>query len=182
MNRDELIDVLTVVAGAYNRTIGETDIQVWGPVLADVPKAHALEAVRQHLRECPGVWLEPGHIYQRWKAFRRDQSEKEHTQRVLEEGRAARNLALEQANRDHIARLTELLGRPDYTRPSRSQDFNPLSVPCPYEACRASVGYVCTNSAFGRSKPRTEAHPSRIDAARVAHGASAATTTHPTTR
>lgn len=29
MNRDELIDVLTVVAGAYNRTIGETDIQVW---------------------------------------------------------------------------------------------------------------------------------------------------------
>jgi hypothetical protein len=168
MNRNDVIDVLSVVAAASRRTIGETDVDVWQAVIGEDDKQLALKAVRDHLAECPGVWLEPGHVHQRCRTYRRDMLEKEHTKRILDEGCAARTLAIEQANRDRIEELTAEIGRPDYTRPSQVHGINPLSVDCPYEACRAKTGYVCTNSSYKGGKPRKDPHPGRIDAAAAA--------------
>lgn len=169
MNRDDVIDVLSVVAAATRRTVGEMDVEIWGAVIGHLDKQQALKAVQDHLREKPGVWLEPGHIAERVRIYARDAAEKSHTKRVIDEGRAARQLALEQANKDRIAELTEQVGKP-FLRPSqsRSNEVNPLSVRCPYEACRSKPGYVCVNTAFPGSKPRREPHPSRVEAAEAA--------------
>ena len=64
MNRDDVIDVLTAVSAADRRTVGQADVDVWQAVIGDLPKDLAFQAVRDHLREKPGVWLEPGHIYE----------------------------------------------------------------------------------------------------------------------
>ena len=58
-------------------TVGHADVDVWRAVIGDIPKDLALQAVRDHLREQPGVWLEPGHVYQRARVFMRDQLERE---------------------------------------------------------------------------------------------------------
>lgn len=165
MNRDDVIDVLSVVAAATRRTVGEMDVQIWGAVIGDLDKHQAIKAVEDHLREKPGVWLEPGHIAERVKACRREAADKAHTQRVLDEGHAARMLAIEQANRDRIEELAETVGEgiPWPTRTRRTTD-PALTVPCPWEPCRAKPGQPCINSATG-SKPRHDPHPSRTEAA-----------------
>lgn len=168
MNRDDVIDVLSVVAGATRRTVGDVDVDIWQAVIGDDDKQLALRAVRDHLAECPGVWLEPGHVHQRVRAYRRDVADKEHTQRILDEGHAARMLAIEQANRDRIEELAETVGS-EIPWPSRARRITDpaLTVPCPWEPCRAKPGQPCINSAMG-SKPRHEAHPSRTEAAALA--------------
>lgn len=60
-----MIDLLTYVAAADRRTIGDTDVRVWLDGAADGqwPSIQAaLRAVRLHRREQPGKWLEPGHV------------------------------------------------------------------------------------------------------------------------
>ncbi|WP_078345162.1 hypothetical protein [Mycobacteroides chelonae] len=74
MNRDEVIDVLSAVVAADRRTVGKADVDVWQAVIGDLPFDTAVNAVRDHLRECPDVWLQPGHIYARVKAKRRDET------------------------------------------------------------------------------------------------------------
>ncbi|MES5383874.1 hypothetical protein [Mycolicibacterium conceptionense] len=74
MNRNDVIDVLSVVAAATRRTIGETDVEVWQRIIAPLPKDVAMEAVRDHLRDKPGVWLEPGHVYQRAREIMRERN------------------------------------------------------------------------------------------------------------
>lgn len=73
MNHHDIIDLLTTVRAGDNRTVGQGDVEMWLAVIADVPKAFAMDAVIAHRRERPGVWLEPGHIAERWEARRRDQ-------------------------------------------------------------------------------------------------------------
>lgn len=77
MNRNDVIDVLSVVAAATRRPVGETDVGIWEPVIGSLPKDLALQAVRDHIRDCPGVWLEPGHVYQRVRNMRRDVMERD---------------------------------------------------------------------------------------------------------
>lgn len=74
MNREEVIDVLSVVAAATRRTVGETDVKIWGSIIGSLTKEVALEAVRDHLRDKPGVWMEPGHVYQRSREIMRNRS------------------------------------------------------------------------------------------------------------
>lgn len=168
MNRDDVIDVLSVVAAATRRTVGEADVAIWSEIIGGDDKQLALKAVRDHLADQPGVWLEPGHVHQRVRAMVRDQLEREPDQL-----RGARQTALEAKAARDIDQLTRDIGRPDYTRPSQAHAINPLSVRCPYEPCRANVGYVCVNTAFKGGKPRSEPHPSRVDAAHAAAGATA---------
>ncbi len=78
MNRNEIIDILTAVQIGDHRTIGQGDIDFWAAIIGEVPKDDAMKAVIDHRREQPGVWLEPGHIYQRVRAIRRDMLEREH--------------------------------------------------------------------------------------------------------
>ena len=86
MNRDDVIDVLSVVAAATRRTVGEVDVDVWQAVIGELPVMGMvrgervnmpLKAVRDHLAEQPGVWLEPGHVHQRVRAMIRDHLERE---------------------------------------------------------------------------------------------------------
>lgn len=74
MNKSDVVDVLTMVAAGDRRTVGDADVQMWHLVIGDIPKDFALSAVVAHRRDRPGVWIEPGHIAERWAVFRREQS------------------------------------------------------------------------------------------------------------
>ena len=74
MTRDELLDVLEVVAAAKSKTMSQADARIWFEIIGSLSKAVAMEAVRDHLRDKPGVWMEPGHIYQRGREIMRNAS------------------------------------------------------------------------------------------------------------
>lgn len=84
MNRNDVIDVLSVVAAATRRSVGEADVSIWEPIIGSLPKDLALQAVRDHIRDSPGVWLEPGHVYQRARAIRRDEMERDNWAPAIE--------------------------------------------------------------------------------------------------
>lgn len=165
MNRNDVIDVLTAVAAADRRTVGETDVDVWQAVIGDLPRSLALTAVRDHLRENPGVWLEPGHVYGRVKVMRRDQLDRESAddRRARED---QRDLALEARNRERLGELVEAVGKPvrQFTRPSEgSGRARELTITCPWVSCRAKPGHVCVNH-DGKPLKDGAFHPSRSEA------------------
>jgi hypothetical protein len=156
MNRDDIIDVLTAVSAGTGREIGEVDVQLWQSVIGAIPKDFALSAVFAHFRDRPGVWLEPGHIFERWRDYRRDQAERESDEeRNSREDDRDRRLGL--------ARAIEAAGIGDIPpRPSQRRDGkpNPLSIRCPW--CHAGEFRPCKT-------PNTDVtlrnpHPSRIEA------------------
>ena len=155
MNRNDVIDVLSVVAAATRRTIGETDVDVWQAVIGDLSKDLALQAVRDHLKHRPGVWLEPGHVYEGARAIRRDQLNREPIAY-----REARQEALAAKVAESAAELAAgkvvSLDPPKYTRRPQAAE---MRVKCPW--CKATPGRPCV-------VPRTEHvlkqfHPSRTD-------------------
>jgi hypothetical protein len=156
MNRNDIIDVLTAVAAGDRRTVGQADVDMWSAVVSDdtrVTKDEALVAVVEHFRECPGVWLEPGHVVQRVRAARRDRLERE-----PDEMREARQKALEAKVAEDIAELAESKGLGDVTfqRPGRD---SPLTVKCPW--CRADVGDRCVIPHTQPEQKMRRFHPSR---------------------
>jgi hypothetical protein len=156
MTRDEMIDVLSVVAAATRRTIGESDVTIWMGVCGDVPKDFALTAIRDHMRDQPGVWLEPGHIFQRWRAFRIDKAARE-----SRDAREARQAALD-------ARLVEAVQELDAAPPGplkfgRRTPAPELAVACPWLPCRAKPGNPCVGH-DGKPLARTPFHPARTEA------------------
>ena len=168
MNREDIIDVLTAITAVDRRTVGQADVIVWHDIIGDLPKDLALQAVRDHARECPDVWLQPGHIYQRVRAIRRDMLERE-----PDEMREARQERLAVKVAQDVAELAAAKAIPDaeppkYIRPSADPTTGPLlQVACPY--CRASVGQRCISQSTRQPMRRGQrAHPSRIDAARSA--------------
>jgi hypothetical protein len=153
VTRNDVIDVLTAVAAADRRTVGEADVDVWQAIIGDLPRDLALKAVRDHLRDQPGVWLEPGHIHQRVRAHVRDQLERE-----PDEYREARQDALAAKVAEAVTAIAE--AKASFPQKITRPKVNALTVPCPY--CKAGIGRLCTNDAMG-GKPRTP-HPSRIEA------------------
>lgn len=77
MTKNDVVDVLTAVAVGDRRTVGKNDVALWFRVIGELPKDLAMQAVVDHFTECPGVWLEPGHIVARVRAIRRDMYERE---------------------------------------------------------------------------------------------------------
>jgi hypothetical protein len=150
MNRDDVIDVLTAVAAADRRTVGHADVDVWQAVIGDLPKDPALQAVRDHLREQPGVWLEPGHVYQRARVFMRDQLEREPT-----ELREARQAALDAKAAEDAAERVHWVGPLTHRRPG----VNSLMQRCPH--CGARSGARCVVPGTNRP-PYGGTHPARI--------------------
>ena len=72
-----MVELLTYVAAADRRTIGETDVEVWLDAAVDGqwPSMEAAQrAVRVHRSEQPGKWLEPGHVTQVLARVRREAS------------------------------------------------------------------------------------------------------------
>ena len=155
MNRHDVIDVLTVVAAATRRTVGDADVDIWQAVIGDLPKDLALSAVRTHLRDCPGVWLEPGHVYGLVRSKLRDQLERE-----PDEMREARQEALSAKAAEDIELLAQRKGVPG-VKFSRRTGPNPLSVRCPVPWCHAAIGMPCESPGGGR--PSGGSHPSRLE-------------------
>lgn len=151
MNRNEVLDVLKVVAAATRRTIGEPDVAIWLEILAGDRRDDALRAVKDHLSQHPGVWLEPGHVHQRVRAMVRERMERE-----PESVRDARMEALSAKAADDIAELAERKQLPtrEFRRPTGDAK-RILSVRCPWPACHAPIGKPCA--------VKGGAHPSRVD-------------------
>ncbi|MBE7193765.1 MAG: hypothetical protein INR66_14935 [Gordonia polyisoprenivorans] len=66
MNRNEVIDLLTVASAYDRRTIGEGDVKAWGTA---AERAHwvfvkAVDAIHDHYANT-AQWLMPGHITER---------------------------------------------------------------------------------------------------------------------
>lgn len=152
MNRNDVIDVLTGVSAADRRTVGQADVDVWQAVIGDLDRDLALRAVRDHLREKPGVWLEPGHVAQRVRAVVRDQLDRE----TLEQ-REARQAQLDGRLADYVTEIAASKAVPAVRPPS------PLNVRCPW--CKAEPGSRCRTPGVDRTN-RTY-HPSRIDLVRI---------------
>lgn len=72
MDRNDVIDLLTIVQVGDNRTIGEPDIGFWLGLLGPFEKDDCCAAIEAHRRDQPGVWIEPGHVVGRVRAARRD--------------------------------------------------------------------------------------------------------------
>jgi hypothetical protein len=76
MDRDDVLDLLAIIASTDRRTVGEGELVTWTELIGDLPKDDCLASIMAHRREQPGVWLEPGHIVQRVKAIARDRYER----------------------------------------------------------------------------------------------------------
>jgi hypothetical protein len=155
MTPEDIIDVLSAVAAIDRRTVGEADAIVWHQIIGNLPKDDALTAVINHARECPGIWLEPGHIVAEVRAIRRDRYERERAEYEREE-RDAKVAAI-------VAELAERKAIPDdepltYRRPTISA----LAVACPW--CHASPGTRCTTPGTRQPLVKSRYHPSRLDA------------------
>ncbi len=140
MTPNDIIDILTVIAAADRRTIGENDVILWHKIIGDLPKDDAMQAVLDHVREQPGVWLEPGHIVAGVRAIRRDRAMRQPLEQI-------------EAHNDRLTpRITELAEAKSidtalkYTRRGVT---SLRSVPCPH--CNVGVGQPCYNSATRRA-------------------------------
>jgi hypothetical protein len=155
MNKADVVDVLSFVQAGDRRTVGEGDVEMWFLVVAEVPKDFAISAVVAHFRDRPGVWLEPGHIFQRWRDHRRDQLSRED-----DAAREARQEALD-ARLAEIDELAEAKSLPaPGNRYRRRTGPNPLQVVCPW--CHAGIGRACR---IPQTTTTVQPHPSRVEAA-----------------
>jgi hypothetical protein len=159
MNKQEIAVLLREVAVTDKRTVGPPDVEVWSAILTDdIPLSFARQAVIAHFREKPEFWLNPGHIVERWRAYKHDKLARE-----SDEQREARQAELDARLQEAIDEVrTELpSGAPQWVRP----DVNALLVPCPW--CRSGIGQRCT---FPNTTEYTKnPHPSRVDAAVALH-------------
>lgn len=158
MNREDVIDVLSVVAAATRRTIGEADVEIWLGIIGSEKRDDALQAVRDHIRDCPGIWMEPGHIYQRCRTIARDRAARE-PREVTE----ARQDALAAKAAEDIAALAERKGIPaDVEIKFQRRGLGAKAVACPW--CHAPARRPCLIP--GTEDELRGVHPSREDAAR----------------
>ncbi len=117
MNRDDVIDVLSVVHASDHRTIGEGDITLWSAAFEmcghTISKPDAIAAVVRHALDPTAPYLKPGHVVAGAREIARDRMLRE----TLEQ-RQARTDAIDALINDKvisraaaIARFTEQCGR-----------------------------------------------------------------------
>jgi hypothetical protein len=73
LTRDDVIDVLTAIAAADRRTVGEADVDLWSAALnaaGVASRADAIQAVVGHFAES-SEWLMPAHVVRGVKAIRK---------------------------------------------------------------------------------------------------------------
>jgi|HubBroStandDraft_3_1064219.scaffolds.fasta_scaffold69173_1 hypothetical protein len=75
MNRDDVIDLLTIVSAADNRQVTAPDIVVWHEHLERYERDECLDAIMSHQREST-EYLQPAHVIQRVRAKRNDMIER----------------------------------------------------------------------------------------------------------
>ena len=123
--------------------------------MSDVPLQFGLEAVVAHFRENAGVWLEPGHIWARWRDYRRELLARED-----DAAREARQAALD-ARLPELEELIEAKGLPGPSRFERRKPDPALAVECPW--CHARPGKGCEVPQV--RTPIKGFHPSRVELA-----------------
>lgn len=70
MTPEQVVDLLTLIAARDRRTLGKADVTVWAYDIGDLDFTDAQQAVADHFREDPDVWLMAGHVRKRVKAIR----------------------------------------------------------------------------------------------------------------
>lgn len=63
MTEQEVAQVLAKVVLGDNRQADRMVLAFWVESIGDLHFGDAMEAVREHRRFSPGVWLEPGHVF-----------------------------------------------------------------------------------------------------------------------
>lgn len=127
MNRNDTVDILALVSAADRRTIGATDVDVWFGVIGELGRDECAQAVRDHLRQDPDVWMQPGHVYKRARAIRRDLLERE-----PEERRSARQTAQEAKAAEDVRELAVGLS-------TRHMGMKPQRPTPEYKAAKAEL-------------------------------------------
>lgn len=64
MLKSEMIGVLGLISAVDNRVVDRVMIEVWYDMLGHMTKDEALAALREFRLTQPGVYLEPGHLWQ----------------------------------------------------------------------------------------------------------------------
>jgi hypothetical protein len=72
MDRDDVIDLLTIISASDGREFDHTHVALWGQMIGQLERDDALDAIMAHFAEYPGIWLTPGHVTQRVKAMVKD--------------------------------------------------------------------------------------------------------------
>lgn len=89
MNRNEVIDLLTIIAAVDNRQVGQITVEAWLDAIGDLAFTDCREAVRQH-RRTSTEWLMPAHV-------------RDLVQRVVDHRQSSANTVLPTANPDREA-------------------------------------------------------------------------------
>jgi hypothetical protein len=190
VDTNDVIDLLTIVAVADKRTIGEADVVLWEKLLGHLDKDDCTDAIMAFRGEQPGVWLEPGHILQRVKAKRRDELDRMNPddrpkpltwgsnpifaqQSSLPPG-SPFGPASEESRAAALAEISRIL-RKDVTA-SGDDAFDGVvrhafTIRCKF--CKAGPHEECTApSGRGKRSPlkNTAAHPTRVKMAALALG------------
>ena len=76
MDREDIVDLLSIIQANDNRTIGETDMALWLQMIGQLAKDDALDAIQAHFAEYPHIRITPGHVIQRVKAMIKDRLER----------------------------------------------------------------------------------------------------------
>jgi hypothetical protein len=165
MDREDVIDLLSIVSAIDHRTIGEMDIGVWAAMLGGrASEDDCAMAIMDHFREQPNIWLTPGHVVQRVKTMVND--------RIARQELPQTPPASMQHRVNALAEITEILAD---EHPRSGPYVNPLLVSCDF--CGSAVGEHCTKAGMpGKPRENLEwiaGHPSRIEKAAIALGYSA---------
>ena len=112
MTPEDVIDILTAIAVTDRRTVSGNEVTMWHKIIGDLPKDLALQAVVDHFRERPGVWLEPGHIVAGVRAIRQDRAMR---QRLSASKRTTTTASVSTSAPSRDARVSKI-GRHDQPR------------------------------------------------------------------
>lgn len=90
MLKSEVIELLYLVTAIDNRVVDQSMIDVWYNLIGHMTKEEAVAALREFRLTRPGVYLEPGHLWQIakvWRTVRPTQTRKLYAVDVIESGK-----------------------------------------------------------------------------------------------
>lgn len=83
MQERDAYALLVLAAARDNRQVSPEVARVWAADLDGIDPADAVEAMKRHYRDSPGVWMVPGHIVQGVRVLRREREREVRVQRAL---------------------------------------------------------------------------------------------------
>lgn len=178
MNRDEIIDLLSLIAARDRRTVGNADVLAWSEDVGDLTFADAQAAVSRHFQESRD-WIMPADVRRHVRAIRTERHA--NTDLILPEGDPDDAVSWAKALREIRNRVAggrmpfrAIEGGKASTKPNaefkaaRSNEDNDRvlsqSIACPVGWCTALAGEPCRTGPL--EPPMTKWHASRLQVAR----------------